>query len=147
MKNSTYPTFQQIVDYTRATKSGAGWKGHCPSHNDKNPSLSIGVGEKGNPLVHCHVCKSEDPWKALVEALSVESPRKIPVKESIFEYEDERENILTVKATRIDYSDGTKSFFQSHLRENKWINGRGGRKVKPYHCYESRLGTIASLWT
>lgn len=29
------------------------WMARCPAHNDKNPSLSIGVNNDGRILVHC----------------------------------------------------------------------------------------------
>jgi len=41
-------------------KSGGGWIARCPAHGDKNPSLSIALGEDGRILVHCHAgCTAE----------------------------------------------------------------------------------------
>ncbi len=34
-------------------RSGKGWIAKCPAHEDNKPSLSIGVGRNGRPLVHC----------------------------------------------------------------------------------------------
>lgn len=34
--------------------SGMGWKCRCPAHDDRNPSLSINVGDDGRALVRCH---------------------------------------------------------------------------------------------
>lgn len=35
-------------------RSGAGWVARCPAHDDNRASLSIGVGDNGGTLVHCH---------------------------------------------------------------------------------------------
>ena len=36
------------------TRSGKGWACRCPAHDDRNPSLSIGTGDDGRVLLHCH---------------------------------------------------------------------------------------------
>lgn len=38
----------------RVRPSGVGWSAACPAHEDKNPSLSINLGDDGRILVHCH---------------------------------------------------------------------------------------------
>ena len=48
-----------ILDALRARgaeprRSGDGWQARCPSHEDDNPSLSIGVGDSGKVLLHCY---------------------------------------------------------------------------------------------
>ncbi len=35
-------------------KVASGWIAKCPAHDDQTPSLSIGVGDGGRALVHCH---------------------------------------------------------------------------------------------
>ncbi|MDB5327429.1 MAG: hypothetical protein JWM57_2998 [Phycisphaerales bacterium] len=43
-----------------------GWIARCPSHDDRNPSLSIGQGEGGRILLHCHAgCKTDNVCVAL----------------------------------------------------------------------------------
>jgi hypothetical protein len=37
-----------------AKKAGNGWVARCPAHDDRRASLSIGEGEDGRVLVHCH---------------------------------------------------------------------------------------------
>jgi len=37
-----------------AKRSGQGWQGLCPGHDDHEPSLSIAEGDDGRALVHCH---------------------------------------------------------------------------------------------
>jgi hypothetical protein len=47
---------------------GQPWKGtaRCPAHDDKSPSLTIGVGADGRALVHCHAgCPADDVVDAL----------------------------------------------------------------------------------
>lgn len=50
----------------RVTKSASGWQAQCPAHDDRSPSLSIGTGEDGRALVHCHAhCSPMDVLDAL----------------------------------------------------------------------------------
>lgn len=49
-----------ILSKTRAKPSGNGYIGHCPAHDDRNPSLSINEVEN-KILLHCHAgCLYED---------------------------------------------------------------------------------------
>lgn len=47
-------------------KYGRSWMACCPSHPDRNPSLSITDGDNGKPLVHCF---SGCPQDAVIDAL------------------------------------------------------------------------------
>src|SRR5215467_9399775 len=47
-------TFQMILTETRAKPQGKDWLGHCPAHEDKKPSFSIGRGPAGHILLKCH---------------------------------------------------------------------------------------------
>jgi hypothetical protein len=39
----------------KAESCGDGqWKAPCPCHDDTNPSLSVGIGDNGKILIHCH---------------------------------------------------------------------------------------------
>ena len=43
-----------------------GWKASCPAHDDRQPSLSVSVGDDGRVLLYCHAgCKVEDVVSAL----------------------------------------------------------------------------------
>ena len=43
------------------TKAGDGWTAKCPAHDDRRSSLSIGRGEGGRLLLHCHAgCALDD---------------------------------------------------------------------------------------
>ena len=42
------------------------WQGRCPAHEDNRASLSIGIGDTGKVLLHCHAsCSYTDVMKAL----------------------------------------------------------------------------------
>ena len=50
-------------------QAGAGYRARCPAHQDKNPSLSIGIGDDGRILLHCFVGCSV---KKIVASLGIE---------------------------------------------------------------------------
>jgi len=58
-----------------AKRSGRAWMAPCPAHGDRRASLSIGVGDDGRALVHCHAgCTAE----AIVSALGLEMADLMP---------------------------------------------------------------------
>lgn len=46
------------------------WVARCPAHDDRNPSLSIGVGSSGQPLLHCF---SGCDFREICAAIGVEA--------------------------------------------------------------------------
>jgi hypothetical protein len=53
-----------------ARRNGRGWQARCPAHDDREPSLSIDVGDDGKVLVHCHAgCD----FTAIVAALGLQA--------------------------------------------------------------------------
>src|SRR5262249_51023915 len=38
----------------RVKRVGEGWQATCPAHEDRSPSLAVGVGRDGRVLLHCH---------------------------------------------------------------------------------------------
>jgi ketosteroid isomerase-like protein len=52
----------------RVTSTSDGWRALCPAHEDKNPSLSVGLGRNGQILVHCH---AKCPPSAVVAKLGL----------------------------------------------------------------------------
>ena len=42
------------------SRTSNGWSASCPAHGDETPSLSIGAGDDGRVLIHCHAgCSAE----------------------------------------------------------------------------------------
>jgi hypothetical protein len=57
--------FLALIDVIGAGATGATIR-QCPAHTDATPSLSIGAGENGKLLVHCHAgCTWQDVFTAL----------------------------------------------------------------------------------
>jgi putative DNA primase/helicase len=55
----------QVIQALEAKRVGASWMARCPSHDDRNPSLSIRESQ-GKLLVHCHAgCTQRDVIGAL----------------------------------------------------------------------------------
>lgn len=55
------PIEKVLARFPDARKSGKGWSAFCPAHEDHNaPSLSIGEGDDGKALIHCHAGCSAD---------------------------------------------------------------------------------------
>jgi hypothetical protein len=49
-------------------RSGRGWTARCPAHDDRVPSLAIGLGERGQVLLYCHAgCSYPAIWAALMQ--------------------------------------------------------------------------------
>jgi len=64
-------------------KSGKGWSCQCPAHDDKNPSLSVNIGEDGRALVRCHSgCRTEDIVAELGLAMKDLMPERSPASTS-----------------------------------------------------------------
>lgn len=62
----TTPLERLLGNLPDAKQVGKGWSARCPAHEDRRASLSIGVGEGGRALVHCHAgCKPEKIVAAL----------------------------------------------------------------------------------
>ncbi len=52
----------------RVREDGDGWKAQCPAHDDKNPSLSVGIGDEGRALLKCFAGCTPD---AIVSAMGL----------------------------------------------------------------------------
>jgi hypothetical protein len=61
---------QRVLDrLERVRVNGAAWITGCPAHDDREPSLSVAVGDDGRVLIHCHAgC----PTEAVVAAIGLE---------------------------------------------------------------------------
>ncbi len=60
------PTELVLAKLPDARPAGNGWSVRCPAHDDRRASLSVGVGDDGRYVLHCHAgCKPEDVVRAL----------------------------------------------------------------------------------
>ena len=60
----------------QAKRRGKGWMARCPAHDDRRASLSVGAGDDGRALVHCHAgCTPE----AIASALGLVLADLMPV--------------------------------------------------------------------
>ena len=108
-------------------RSGSGYSGRCPAHDDKKPSLSVSEGSDGKVLIHCQVgCTLE----AVVAELDLQ-------KRDLFVQADRDEDLViydyeTIPPTRV-LRGGDKEFRQQKQRPDgtwEW-NVKGITKV-PY---------------
>lgn len=93
-----------------AKRSGKKWKARCPAHGDRNPSLSIGVGEDGRVLLHCfNGCKLD----AILVALGLEKKdlfRPLPRSNGVtyYPYRDTVDGYVLKEKARTDGQRGKK---------------------------------------
>lgn len=99
-----------LENLDRVSRSGAGWSACCPAHDDQRASLSIGRGDGGRILIHCHAGCSTD---LVLEALALDwpdlhpqgasgpSPDVIPGRqvEASYRYEDQ-DGVLLYEVVR-----------------------------------------------
>jgi DNA primase len=74
-------------------QSGNGWVALCPSHDDKSQSLSIGIGDDGKALMHCHAnCE----YVQVVQDLGLSEREQNEQRKIVatYNYTDENGNIL-----------------------------------------------------
>lgn len=129
----TAADLDQVVKATGAKKSGNGWIGHCPAHDDGTPSLSIDT-DGDELLLYCHAgCQFTD----ILEALGKKEPAGQLVTVSnngrphgplrivdTYNYRDERGRLLFRKHRKEDGA-GQKTFSVEHLNGRGWIGGIG----------------------
>src|SRR5262249_45641931 len=93
-------TLEQIIDIFRARRSGAGYKALCPSHEDKNPSLSINERD-GKILFHCQAgCETKDVLAAKgltfadLKGAAPNEGKVSPKEVATYDYTDETGTVL-----------------------------------------------------
>jgi len=101
---------------------GAGYMALCPAHDDREPSLSVRLGETGKALFHCHAGCSQS---AVMTALGLVNTSIKPISHSrivaTYDYRDEAGELL-YQSVRLE----PKSFRQRVPEGNKWkwsLNG------------------------
>jgi 5S rRNA maturation endonuclease (ribonuclease M5) len=90
-------TISKILTVTRAKKSSSGYIGHCPAHEDANPSLTI-AEKDGKVVVHCHRgCSQADVIAALKSHEAWNPAPKEKATPIEYKYTDEAGNHLYSK--------------------------------------------------
>lgn len=117
-------------------RSGNGYIARCPAHDDKNPSLSVGLSDNGKIiLIHCHAgCADADILGKLGLKMSdlfiKDTPGSaVQTKTTRYEYRDEDGTLLYTKI-RYDKPDGSKTF--GYLQPNGSKKLKGAKRV-PYN--------------
>lgn len=76
---TTPPHVQRILGCLQKVKATPkGWSACCPAHDDKNPSLSVDLGDDGRVLLCCHAgC----PREVILSAIGLEMKNLFPPRE------------------------------------------------------------------
>lgn len=140
---------QNVLSYFKGVKKCQdGYMAFCPAHNDKNPSLSIGLSEdKKKILMNCFAgCSIENILSSAglqISDLFEEEPTsrqdRLVVQNIPYHYYDVDGTLLYTKI-RLNYSDGTKSFY--FLKPDGTKGVKGVKRV-PYNlpavCKASKI--------
>lgn len=119
----------EILTHFKEVKNvGKGFTALCPAHDDHNPSLSIRLSNDGNRVqVHCFAGCPEE--KILEKAgLKMENlclnqqTGRDSINKTTYEYYN-ADNILLYRKTRVDYADGSKSFYFCQPDGEKGLEG------------------------
>lgn len=139
----------------KAAKSGDGWKCQCPTHDDRNPSLSVRDAENGRVLVHCHAgchandvigaLKSRGLWpsastghRAAAKGRNVEEGDFAPVMPVPADAPkpDFRGSRLGDPAAVYEYKDGNGDLLGYICR----YEAPGGKEFRPFTCHRKQDG-------
>ena len=134
------------------------FESRCPSHEDRDPSLSAREGNDGRALVHCHAgCRVEDILDRLDLSLGDlfekdMSPRALrPVRVEVPEAPrlapplgpNEKEHVYTdeqgqplIRSIRTPTPEGGKRFRQDSRSDGNWVQGLNGVRRVPYRLPE-----------
>ncbi len=93
----------------RVRRQGDSYLARCPAHEDKQPSLSIRLGDNGKILVHCHAgCTAEAIVKAVgleLTDLFPEEPKRNGRRHIVETYRYEKQGTLVFEVVRYDPKD------------------------------------------
>jgi putative DNA primase/helicase len=143
MVSSAAPlTAESLARLLHGRKVGSTWMGCCPSHDDRNPSLSIRQDDNGKVLLHCHAgCAQRDVIDSLKAHGLWESDER-PDRRIIatYDYTDERGNLL-YQVVRYEPKD-----FRQRRPDGYggWIWKKAERQVL-YHLPEVLEGAVIFL--
>ena len=69
-------TAEEIARALGGHRAGSSWMAHCPAHDDRKPSLSLGDASDGKTLVHCHAGCDQRTVIAALGDLGLWSPSR-----------------------------------------------------------------------
>jgi len=129
-----------------SNSDGWRWNACCPAHDDKNPSLSVGVSTADKSIMlNCHAgCERSEIISALgvteadlrVNRLSKEYKKKPKKKlEEIYVYKS-LEGKPVVRLKKIRLPDGNKRIWQERYENGCWVKGTRGIEVPLYRLPE-----------
>lgn len=117
-----------LTHFHGVKKSGNQYSALCPAHDDHNPSLSIRLSnDRSRVQIHCFAGCPEE--KILEKAglkmedlcLNQQAGRD-SINKTTYEYYS-TDNILLYRKTRVDYADGSKSFYFCRPDGEKGLEG------------------------
>lgn len=150
-KDSSRSIANLLAALDNVSGEGPEWTACCPAHDDKNPSLSIGIGNNSRPLVKCHAGCSQDSvisalknlgaWPETKKKLMGQSKKKAKLRKGVkikkpayFIYRDKNGKEL-YRITRT----ANKDFSVSRSNgKGGWLSGLGNTKQVPYRLDEFR---------
>ena len=107
------------------------WQCKCPTHDDKNASLSVEQASDGRTLLKCHAgCNTRDIVSAVGLNMSdlYTQPKQSPSK-----LVEEYTYTPTLKKSRLIDANGNKTFRWHSFVNNKWCSGTNKQKLPLYN--------------
>lgn len=140
IQNNSSARLDEIVRQLNGKKLSDGWLCHCPSHDDKNASLSIKETTEGKLLFHCFSgCSQEAVLTALKNKNLWRTETLKPRARTEYLYRDVSAK-PALKVVRTDYEGGKKKFAQLHIEKGEWKPGGYKGRLQPYQ-YHKWAGT------
>ncbi len=124
---------EHLNRFKNVRRCGDGWTALCPAHNDERNSLSIGEGEGGRLLLHCHAgCTFDAIRLAAGINLDEGAGQSARCVASAYDYRDEQGDLL-FQAIRFE----PKGFSQRRPDgEGGWIYKLNGTRRVVYRLAE-----------
>lgn len=138
-------TLQEVLSRLDVKNGSNGqYMARCPCHNDRQASLSVGIGGDGRVLLHCHAgCDTADIMASLgltMRDLFVDlKPSDVfpvydtPTGETVAHFE--AEYIYPgggLKKVKMRKADGGKFAYWMHSDNGQWLKGRNGAEPGLY---------------
>src|SRR6266404_6280187 len=124
----SHPPVEKVLDRLKGVRTSLrGWVACCPAHHDREPSLSIGLGEEGQILLNCFAgC----PLDRIVEAMGITVAELFPKASSASGSQPEQthRNVLSLLDLALDKMLPWKYFLNLGVTEK-----RAGCLQIPYH--------------